>query len=130
MSLLPDRNQRLDKKLEEELNKLDEVYIHAYETRSINCLKSCAKPEFLYKLARIAVLRPRYFSDKIYRKNTWELLATEGAIQSLRKTCNYQSVRLGAIKKVKIATDYSELWQVARLSNVLTIIDIKEDKDE
>lgn len=127
MSQKPD--SQIDKKFEEELNRLDDMYIHAYESRSIMQLKSVAKPEFLYRLAKIAVLRPRYFSDKIYRKNSWDIISIEGAVYHLRKTCNYQSVRLGAIRKVKIATDYSELWQVARLSNVLTIIDIKEEKE-
>lgn len=117
----------MDSKFVEELNRLDDIYIHAYETRSINILKKFAKPEFLYKLSRVAVLRPRYFADKIYRVNSWELLSQEGATQTLRKSCTYQTVRLGAIRKVKIATDYSETWQVAYLSGILTIIDIKEE---
>ena len=119
---------QIDKKFEEELNKLDDIYIHAYETRSINILKTVAKPEFLYKLSRIAVLRPRYFSDKIYRNNSWECLLVDGATYTLKKQCIYQSVRLGAIRKVKIATDYSEIWQVLRIpSGILTIVDIKEE---
>ena len=96
----------------EELNRLHDLYIHCYETRSITMLKQVSKPEFLYKLSKIAALRPRYFSDKQYRNNTWELISIDGATYTIRKLCVYQQVRLGSIRKVKIATDYSEIWQV------------------
>ena len=119
----------VDKAMETELNRLDDLYIHAYETRSITMMKQVSKPEFLYKLSRIAALRPRYFSDKQYRNNTWEVISIAGALYTIRKLCTYQQVRLGSIRKVKIATDYSEIWQVLSQAKTLIIVDIKEENE-
>lgn len=122
-------NVKLTKQMEEELDRFDEIYIHCYETKNIAMLKSISKPEFLYKLSKTVVLHPRYFSDKQYRTNTWELISIDGAVYTVRKNCVYQLVRLGAIKKVKIANDYSETWKVSYANNKTCIIDIKEETE-
>ena len=122
-------SDKLTKQMVEELNKFDDIYIHCYETKNISMLKTVSKPEFLYKLSKTMVLHPRYFSDKQYRTNTWDVLDIDGIIYTIRKTCVYQLVRLGAIRKVKIANDYSEIWRVSYADNKSCIIDIKEETE-
>lgn len=111
-----------------DLDKLDALYIRAYETRSVNILKPFCKPEFLYKLARLFSLRPRYFADPMYRENSWELTSKNGSEEVYVKTCTYKVARLGPIKKVKISEDYSEDWKVLNSGKGYTILDIGEEK--
>ena len=78
-------SDKLTKQMVEELNKFDDIYIHCYETKNISMLKTISKPEFLYKLSKTMVLHPRYFSDRQYRTNTWDVLDIDGIIYTIRK---------------------------------------------
>jgi len=111
------------------LEELDALYIKAFESKALNIIKDYAEPSFLYLMARLIITCPRYFADARYRENKWEVIREEGNDVILHKSCIYQVIRLGLVRKTKISTDYTEEWTIRILPEKWSIKNIRRIDD-
>ena len=103
---------QLSKENINQLEELDRLYIKAYETKSIGVIRDRCSTEFLYKLAKLYIIQPRYFSEEVYRTNEWTVIETNGVHWTLKKKCKYLEVKVGLFRKTKVSANYSEEWVV------------------
>lgn len=98
------------------LEKADELYIEAYQTRRFLILRDTFTREAMEGI-NLKVLHDgesRYFAAKHYRINSWEILDEYNDSYTLRKTCNFKRIHIGLFKTMPASTDYEEEWEVAK----------------
>lgn len=99
------------------LEKADELYIDAYQTRrygilidrfSLDCMRGIESD----------VLRNgelRYFGDKHFRTTTWELISDSDTVCVVRKKCLYKIIHINLVRTMKASNDYTEDWNVSKV---------------
>lgn len=104
----------LSEELKDFLEEADELYIRAFETRSVGLLKEHFTRECCLAISRwiINEASSRFFGDSKFRNTTWELVKVIGNQFHIRKTCIYHDIRIAVTKTMKVSDDYIEEWIV------------------
>lgn len=114
----------LSEKLIARLNEADEEYMRAFATKSLRQLQNYVSRECAIKISRsVFSSKGRYFGAPKFRKTTWTLLPEEDTLLKVLKDVKFDSIRIGSILIVGVASNYQEEWMVD-LSSDLLIIDI------
>lgn len=97
------------------LEEANDVYIRAWETRSISLLKN----HFTVKGARgigtwiVQEASSRYFCDKKFRDVEWTQLERTDNFAKYRLVCTFRSQKLLLSgKSMKLSDDYAEIWSI------------------
>ena len=104
----------IDEDLMSFLEEADELYIRAFETRSIGILKNHFTRECCLNISRWIVneASSRFFGDKKFRNTTWKMVENENNKYVIIKTCVYKDIRLTLSRTMKVSEDYKERWTV------------------
>lgn len=119
-------NSSLPRDLLKFLEKADELYIEAYQTRkygllmdrfSLNCMRGI-ESDVIYNGEL------RYFGDRHFRTTTWELLSDSGDTLVVRKKCLYKIIHINLFRTMKASNDYTEDWNVSRVGKYKYTVDM------
>lgn len=115
------------------LDKADLLYTSAYKTRSIIPMKEFLTRELCCKIANVVAQQgsQRYLSDPKFRKTKWTI--KEGVIDIDKKVCilkevEYDNITISPTRKMKVSTDYMELWEVDKDAPI--VLDISPFDEE
>lgn len=102
----------IDKDLRSFLEEADTLYIKAFETRSLGCLKEYFTRECILMLSRWIVneASSRFFGDKKFRNTSWEMIQKDSNQCIVIKTCIYKDIHLTMSRSMKVSDDYIERW--------------------
>lgn len=102
----------IDKDLRSFLEEADALYIKAFETRSLGCLKEYFTRECILMLSRWIVneASSRFFGDKKFRNTSWEMIQKDSNQCIVIKTCIYKDIHLTMSRSMKVSDDYIERW--------------------
>lgn len=103
-----------DKDLLKFLESADALYIEAYQTRRYGILSDRFSQQAMEGVNLNVLYKGelRYFAEKHYRKNTWEILEEDAEKLVLLKTQIYKIIHVSLLKTMKASSDYQEEWTV------------------
>lgn len=104
----------MNKTLQRFLDSADECYIEAYQTRRYGLLIGKFTKEAMTAI-NFSVLNngeSRYFAEKHYRQNNWEILEESEDGLVIQKTQVFKSIHISLFKTMKASRDYTEEWVV------------------
>ena len=118
----------LDRKLLKFLEEADKLYIKAYQTRSIVCLKEHFTRDCVMKLSRIipSEAAGRMFVNPMYAETKWSLkeaLTNTRSIYLKEVVCD--KIKVSNSFKIGVGDDYNEEWTVDSSTGQLLIVDVK-----
>lgn len=98
------------------LDKADELYIEAYQTRKYGLLIGRFSPDCMRGIESDVIHNGelRYFGDKHFRTTTWDLVSDSGNMYVVRKKCLYKVIHINLFRTMKASNDYTEDWIVIR----------------
>lgn len=98
------------------LDKADELYIEAYQTRKYGLLIGRFSPDCMRGIESDVIHNGelRYFGDKHFRTTTWDLVSDSGNMCVVRKKCLYKVIHINLFRTMKASNDYTEDWIVIR----------------
>lgn len=121
----------MDKELTKFLDKADDAFIYAYETRRYGVLTDMFTIQCMRNISVMASIDngTRYFGKKGMRNTTWEIISENEDEYEVRKTVIYRKIHLTMTRLMKASTDYTCIWKVIKLlSGGYKVISIgKED---
>ena len=118
----------LDKKLLKFLDEADKLYIKAYQTRSIVCLKDHFTRDCVMKLSRLIPTEAaqRMFINPMYSETKWSLKSVVSSTQSVYlKEVVCDKIKVSSSFKIGVGDDYNEEWTIDSSNKELLVIDVK-----
>ena len=98
------------------LEYADALYIEAYQTRRYGILFDDFTVPAM-EAVNLSVIHNgglRYFAEKHYRKNTWEILEETDTEIKILKTQIFKSIHINLFRTMKASQDYTEEWTVLK----------------
>lgn len=107
----------LPRELVKFLNKADELYIEAYQTRKYGLLVDRFSLDCMRGIESDVIHNGelRYFGDRHFRTTTWELLSDSDNMCVVRKKCLYKIIHINLFRTMKASNDYTEDWSITKV---------------
>lgn len=113
------------------LSQADLAYMRSYATMTVRDLQLYTTRECALKILRKVHSEPnRYFGSPKFRKTGWEMLSESGDMVEIKKTVNFDSVRIGSALSIEVADDYTEIWSLRKLNKKWVVFNIRAGGEE
>lgn len=129
---IEDENEEIPKSLKVFLDKADYLYSQAFKTRDILKLKDFLTRDCCINVGRTVARdgASRFMASKDFRKTSWKLI--EGDIAKdikVKKSVVFDTIKLSSSRRMKVSTDYEEIWSVDSKLPVITDIKYIDEED-
>lgn len=123
-------DEEIPPKLKAFLDKADSLYSFAFKTRDILKLKPYLTRNCCIEVSRVVARdgATRYLANGDFRKTQWKLV--EGEIDKdikVKKSVVFDTIKISSSKRMKVASDYEEIWSVDSKLPIVTDIDYLEE---
>lgn len=124
--------EEIPKKLMNFLNNADYLYSLAFKTRDILKLKEFLTRDCCINVGRVVARdgASRFIANKDFRKTSWKLV--EGEIDKdikVKKSVVFDTIKVSSSKRMKVSTDYEEIWSVDSKLPIITDIDYLNEEE-
>jgi hypothetical protein len=111
-----DNSKAISKDLLRFLNDADDLYIEAYQTRQYSILFELFTRECMNGIAYSVQQygTTRYFAEKRFRSNTWEVLSEDDEMITIRKTQRFKRINYSLFRSMRVSEDYQEDWEILK----------------
>ena len=130
MGLFSKVNSKVTGSIQDFLDRADTAYMNAFSTRSTKIISRFLTPGCVARISRVIYSNAdRYFGAPKFRKTEWILLENSGKELTFRKKVTFDSVRVGSILELGIASDYCEEWKICvepelKVSSIRSIMEV------
>lgn len=108
------------------LNRVDAVYMKAFQTCSVSCLKPFCNQEAIKDLSNVIYRNPdRFFGGSKFRNTEWTILRKENDTYTVRKDVSFNKVHICGVS-LSVSSEYAEEWTVVNLGRDYIITNIEE----
>lgn len=107
------KTDKISGKMVNFLNKVDEEYMLAYNTKTIRGLQEYISRECGISVSqKIHGVGSRYFGAAKFRNTKWQLQSKEGNSYTILKSVVFDKITVAGAMRMSVANDYQEIWVV------------------
>lgn len=108
------------------LDKVDDEYMLSIKHRDVTRFNNYADKNVYYKLLEmINSDEEKFFGLPKYRRRTWQLLSSDGPIQTYYKTITHENIKIHHNISIPLGDFISEIWVIDTTPNKFKIMDIR-----